>query len=235
MNELNQYQKELEQADFVRVDGIIAYAYGDPELAFIIPKPSDYPEKKFIAGRDFIFVFEKDSDQTWYKSVDLTQEGTFRSNLFYIGYELTGEDDNEKDGVNINQTSFSYFFTFDEEMFEARKLTINYCPEIVEFSHSCESILIQFSGDISRTVDQFIGLLHGFREDILKPLPNPEFFKVFGIKGMNEDKPVLPGHIRHFYMLAVLLSWREGKFPYGLTYKRFHKLIVVPQPPYRCR
>ena len=204
---MNEYQEQLRRCGFVRVDGILAYAYGDADLAFVIPVPSDYPGKKFIAGPDFIFALEKESDQTWYKSVDLTQEGTFRSTLFNIGYELTGEDhDSNRDGVNIEKTAFSHYFTFDEEMLEARKLTRNYFPEIPESTHSCESVLIQFSGDISKKVDQFIGSLQAWREDILKPLPNLEFLKVFGVTSMDEGNLVLPGHIRHFYMLVVLLS-----------------------------
>ncbi len=235
MKELNQYQKELEQAGFVRVDGLLAYAHSDRNLSFLIPKPSDYPEKKFIAGRDFIFVLEKDSDETWYKSINLSQDGVFRSSLFYIGYEVTVEGDCDNDGVNIQQTAFSHHFIFDEEMFRARRLTKNYCPDITESLHSCESVLIQLSGDISRKVDQFIGSLQAWKEEILKPLPNTEFFKVFGIKGMNVDKSVLPGHIRHFYMLVVLLSWREDKFPYSLTYNEFYDLVTAPQPPLRYK
>lgn len=61
---MNQYQEELRKHGYIRVDGIIAYAYGDPTLAFIIPRPSNYPTKKFIVSHDFIFVLEKESDQT---------------------------------------------------------------------------------------------------------------------------------------------------------------------------
>lgn len=231
---MNTYQNDLQDAGFVRVDGIVAYLYGDSSLRFVIPKPSDYPGKIFIAGRDFIFVLEKESDQTWYKSVDLTKEGAFRSNLFYVGYYFDSQDHDVSQEVNIQNTAFAYHFSFDPEMFEARSLAHSYDPEIdAETTHSCESIVIQCSGDISRIVDQYIGSLQAWKEEILRPLPNLEFLKVFGIMSMNEHKIVLPGHVRHFYMLVVLLSWREGKFPYGLTYGRFYELLVMPQPPFR--
>lgn len=234
---MNEYQNNLWDAGFVRVDGIVAYAHGDLSLAFVIPKPSDYPGKIFILGDDFIFVLQKESDQTWYKSVDLSKNEGFRSNLFYVGYHFDGEDhDVRRDGVHIEKTAFAYHFVFDQEMFEARGLAHSYDPEIdIETIHSCESVVIQCSGDISKTVDQYIGSLQAWKEEVLKPLPNLEFLKVFGIKSMNEYKVVLPGHLRHFYMLVVLLSWREGKFPYGLTYKRFHELLVTPQPPVRYK
>ena len=120
-------------------------------------------------------------------------------------------------------------------MFEARRLTHNFCHEHSENVHSCESVLAQFSGDISLTVSQFIDSLQFWKEEIFKPLPNLEFLKVFGILSINEDNPVLPGHIRHFYMLMVLLSWRTNKFPYGLTYKQFYDLVVIQQQPLRYK
>ncbi|MBC7766715.1 hypothetical protein H7Y21_01850 [Arenimonas sp.] len=228
MKELNKYQKQLFDYGFLRVDGLIACAYGDSSLKFIIPRPSDYPEKKYIAGYDFVFIFEKLSDQTWYKTVN-RDGGELLTSIFYIGYELTGEDDDiDRDGVNIKKTAFSHYYTIDEEMLEARRLSINFYPEHSEDVHSCESVLAQFSGDISNKVDQYIGQLQAWREQILKPLPNPEFLKVFGVQGVDENNPVLPGHIRHFYMLIILLSWRRGKFPYGLTHKRFYNLLVTP-------
>ncbi|MBC7982115.1 hypothetical protein H7X65_03500, partial [Candidatus Parcubacteria bacterium] len=109
---MNTYQKQLSENGFVRVDGILAHVYGKAEYSFLIPKPDDYPGKKYIAGSDFIFVFERLSNQTWFKKIDLTQ-GAYRQSLFHFGHDLTGDHDNEtKHGVNVWKTAFSCWFSF---------------------------------------------------------------------------------------------------------------------------
>lgn len=232
---MNKYQTDLYKNGFVRVDGILALVYGKTEYSFTIPKPENYTGKKYIAGLDFIFVFEILSNQTWFKKIDLTN-GADRSSLFYCGYELTGEDDNEaKFGVNIWKTAFScwFSFTFDTEMFDARKLTYLFEPELVdEIYHSPESVLISLSGDRSSLMDQFLLYLIKSKDEDLVPFPNKAFYYSFGFV-LDVMKPVFLDGIRHMYMLIVLKSWREGKFPQNLTMPDFYEMVTLPKEPQR--
>lgn len=234
---MNKYQTELYKNGYVRVDGIIAFVYGKEEYSFLIPKPNDYPGKKYIAGNDFIFIFEALSNQTWFKKIDLTQ-GAYRSSLFYIGYELTGEDDNEsKYGVNVWKTAFScwFNFTFDSEQFGARKFSYLYDPELAEETyHSPESVLISLSGDRASLMDQFLLYLIKSDDGDLIPFPNKDFHESFGFI-LDTKKPVLFDGTRHMYMLIVLKSWRDGKFPQNLTMADFFEMVTISQSPLRNR
>jgi len=226
---INQYQKDLMMCDYVRVDGLIARVHEDEGLEFYIPYPSDYPGKDYIAGKDFIFVFESISNQTWYKKVDLTQ-GEYRSSLFYHGYKIRADGLCDPDKYN---TAFSLSFTIDQESLETRKLHPGSEVEVSESMLSCELALVQFCGNISGKVDQFIKYLFSKDDTDLKPLPNRDFSDAFGF-GFDDKKPLLFNH-RHYYMYLVLRSWRENKFPYHLTFADFTYIILLPKPPMRCK
>lgn len=233
---MNKHQKELYENGFVRVDSLVARIYDDDCFTFKIPKPSDYLGKDYISGVDFIFVFESESDQTWYKKIDLTQEGNFRSSLFYIGYELKLDDDLDKYCVNIHNTAFSLPFVIDSELFRIRALRYDYEVEDVNtFHHSCESAFIAISGDISRKVEEFSKYIFSKDDTDLKPIDeNTAFLKKFSA-GLNKEKPVFITQIKHLYALVILLSYREGKFPYNLSYNEFYKLVTLPKPPMRFK
>lgn len=233
---MNQYQEELSLNNFIRVDGLIARIYNDDRYTFGIPKPSDYPGKDYIAGPDFIFVFESKSDQTWYKKIDLTQEGNFRSNLFYIGYELKLDDDNtDRYCVNIFNTAFSLSFVIDLESFRIRALRYDYETENVDIFHSCESVFMVISGDISKKVEEFSKFIFSKDDADLKPIyENTAFLKKFSAE-LNKEKPVFMTQFKHMYLLVILLSYREGKFPYNLTFSEFHRLVSLPKPPMRFK
>lgn len=236
MNIMNKYQKDLSNLNFVRVDGLIARIYNEDDFIFSIPKPSDYPGKDYIAGLDFIFVFESTSDQTWYKKIDLEEYGAYRSSLFYVGYELKADgDDLVKYGVNINNTAFSLPFKIDSELFRIRALKYDYETENVDIFNSCESAFIAISGDISKKVGEFSGYILSKDDTDLKPIDDNEpFLKLFSA-GVNKQKPVFLVQLRYFYILIILLSQREGKFPYKLTFSQFTALVTVPKPPTRFR
>lgn len=222
--EYRERDEEFIDCGYVNVTGILCKVF---DYNFVVPCPEDYPNKRFIAGKDFIFYFDRKTNKTWYKKVDLT-DGEYRSNLFCIDDLMVTllEVDESECSVNINKTAFVYPFVLDEDEFEARQLSNDIEFDRVGDELSCEVAHMIISGNISSKVDDFIDFLRNIDDLSLKPLPDINITHKFSA-AFSDNNPVYFTNLRHSYMLMVLLSQRNFKFPYNMNLKQFKALVLA--------